>query len=69
MRFGWQVNPHVGLSLEVMNLLNAKVNDIEYYYATRLKNEIGMTPSEGVMDRMVHPSDSLSIRFTTTWRF
>lgn len=69
VRFGWQVNAHVGLSLEAMNLLNAKVNDIEYYYATRLKNEVGSTPPEGVMDRMVHPSDPRSIRFATTWRF
>lgn len=69
-RFGWQVNTRFGMSLEVMNLLNAKVNDIEYYYATRLKNETSNPATvDGVMDRMVHPSDPRSIRLTTTWRF
>lgn len=65
VRLGWQVNKRVTLSLEVMNLLNAKVNDIEYMYASRLRGETG----DGVVDRMVHPSDPLSLRLTSSFKF
>ncbi len=65
VRLGWELTKRIALSLEVMNLLNAKVNDIEYMYASRLRGET----AEGVVDRMVHPSDPLSIRFTSTFRF
>ncbi len=65
VRLGWELNKRISLSLEVMNLLNAKVNDIEYMYASRLRGET----TEGVVDRMVHPSDPLSVRLTTSFRF
>jgi len=65
VRLGWELNKRITLSIEVMNLLNAKVNDIEYMYASRLRGET----TEGVVDRMVHPSDPLSIRLTSSFRF
>ena len=62
---GYQASPHVRLQLEGMNVLNAKVYDIEYYYATRLQGE----PAAGVNDRLVHPADPRSLRFATIIHF
>ena len=62
---GYQASKHVRLQLEGMNVLNAKVNDIEYYYATRLQGE----PAAGVNDRLVHPADPRSFRFATIVKF
>jgi hypothetical protein len=62
---GYQATPRLRLQLEAMNLLNAKVNDIEYYYTTRLQGE----PAAGVTDRLVHPADPRSLRFAASYRF
>ena len=62
---GYQASKHVRLQLEAMNVLNAKVYDIEYYYATRLQGEA----AAGVNDRLVHPADPRSIRFATIIHF
>lgn len=62
---GCQATKHVRLQLEAMNVLNAKADDIEYAYATRLQGE----PAAGVNDRLVHPADPRSIRFATIIHF
>jgi outer membrane receptor protein involved in Fe transport len=36
---GYQFNKTWAIQLGVFNLLNSRVNDIEYYYPSRLKNE------------------------------
>lgn len=41
-------------------LLNAKTNQIEYYYASRLPGE----PLEGVADPHLHPVEPLAVRLT-----
>ena len=43
---------HLDLRLEVLNLLNRRVSDIDYYYTSRLFNE----PAEGVNDIHLHPA-------------
>lgn len=52
------------LTLEVFNLLNSTVNDIQYYYASRLPHE-----STAVEDRAFHPAEPLSLRLTYRMRF
>ena len=47
------------VGLELDNLLNREVNDIAYYYETRLADEL-----EGVDDVMFHPIDPVSARAT-----
>ena len=47
------------MTVDVFNLLNNKVNDIQYYYATQLRGET--TP---VNDKIVHPAEPKSIRVT-----
>jgi hypothetical protein len=50
--------PGVRLSLEVLNLTNAKVSDIDYYYASRLPGE----PAGGVNDVHTHPAEPRLLR-------
>ena len=52
------------LSLDVFNLGNARVNDIQYYYESRLPGE-----ADVVADRIVHPAEPRSLRITLRWSF
>ncbi len=58
-RLGYTVNKQVQLYLDVFNLLNRKVNDIEYFYASRLRGE-----AAAVDDRHVHPAEPRVLRAT-----
>ncbi len=49
---GYQLAKAVRLNLQVYNLLNAKVSDIDYFFASRLPGE----PIGGVEDIHVHPA-------------
>ena len=49
------------LTLDVFNLFDRKVNDIEYFYESRLPGE-----SAPVADRHVHPAEPRTLR--VTWR-
>jgi len=45
-RLGCRVVPRVRLDLDVFNIANAKVSDVDYFYASRLPGE----PAAGVDD-------------------
>jgi hypothetical protein len=47
------------LTLDVFNLTNRRVNDIEYFYASRLPGE-----ADAVDDRHVHPAQPRTVRLT-----
>jgi hypothetical protein len=47
------------VTLDVFNLLNNKVNDIQYYYASQLRGE-----TSAVNDKLVHPAEPRSLRLT-----
>ena len=47
------------LTVDVFNLFDAKVNDIQYYYASQLPGE-----AAPVDDRVIHPAEPRSIRIT-----
>jgi outer membrane receptor protein involved in Fe transport len=64
-RIGYAVNRQVALGLEVLNLFNRKVDDITYFYASRLQGE----PAAGVEDRHFHPAEPRALRFTAAFRF
>jgi outer membrane receptor protein involved in Fe transport len=55
---------NVELTLDVFNLLNRKVNDIEYFYESRLPWE-----AEPVEGRHVHPAEPRTARITLLARF
>lgn len=50
--------------LEVFNLLNKSVNDIEYFYESRMLNE-----TLGIEDRHFHPSNGREYRATIRYNF
>ncbi|MEH2530576.1 hypothetical protein V1277_003050 [Bradyrhizobium sp. AZCC 1588] len=63
-RAGYKFDNGLRLQLDVLNLFNAKTNQIEYYYLSRLPGEtIG-----GVADRHVHPAEPLAVRLTLAGR-
>ncbi|MDD0840677.1 TonB-dependent receptor plug domain-containing protein [Curvibacter sp. HBC61] len=53
-----------GLTVDVFNLFNRRVNDIQYYYASQLVGE-----TSPVNDRVVHPAEPRSVRITYRTRF
>jgi hypothetical protein len=64
-RAGYRFDSGLKLQLDVLNLFNAKTNQIEYYYLSRLPGE----PIGGVADRHVHPAEPLAVRLTLAGRF
>jgi hypothetical protein len=64
-RAGYRFDNGLKLQLDVLNLFNAKTNQIEYYYLSRLPGE----PIGGVADRHVHPAEPLAVRLTLAGRF
>lgn len=61
--FGYQFRHGVRLTLSGFNLLDEKVSDIDYYYASRLQNE-----AAPVDDIHFHPAESRSFRLALAWR-
>ena len=64
LRLSRKLTPNVDLTLDVFNLLNRKVNDIEYYYASRLAGEVA-----SVDDVHQHPGEPRTVRATVQIRF
>ena len=64
LRLSRKLTPKVDLTLDVFNLLNRKVNDIEYYYASRLRGE-----AAPVNDVHFHPGEPRTVRVTAQMRF
>ena len=59
LRIGRKLGSRAELTLDVFNLLDRKVDDIEYYYASQLRGE----PAP-VNDLHVHPGEPRSFRLT-----
>jgi outer membrane receptor protein involved in Fe transport len=57
---GYKFSDRFRLVLEGFNLFDAKVSDIEYYYASRLPGE----PEEGIEDIHLHPALPRSARIS-----
>lgn len=64
-RAGYKFDNGMRLQLDVLNLLNAQTNQIEYDYLSRLPGE----PLDGVADRHVHPAEPLAVRLTLAATF
>jgi outer membrane receptor protein involved in Fe transport len=64
-RAGYHLGNGLDLRLDVFNLLNRKVSDVDYFYASRLPGE----PAEGVADVHFHPAEPREVRLTADWRF
>jgi outer membrane receptor protein involved in Fe transport len=64
LRVGYKVSPRTQWSLDVYNLLNSPANDIEYWYASRMRGE-----AQATLDRHIHPVEPRMARLTLTHRF
>jgi len=62
---GYEIARNTRLRLDVFNLFDANVNDISYYYTSRLPGE----PPEGVDDVHLHPGEKRSFRLTLSYAF
>ena len=57
LQLGYRAPDHWLVALDVFNLFDAKWNDIEYYYVSRLQNEPTPRP-----DFVVHPGVPRTVR-------
>jgi hypothetical protein len=63
--FGYRLKSGVMLQATVLNLLNDRADDIQYYYASRLQGE----PAEGSNDVHFHPVEPRQLRLSLEWKF
>ncbi|MCJ2033948.1 TonB-dependent receptor [Methylobacterium sp. J-068] len=64
-RVGYNFDNGISLSLDVLNLTNAKADQITYFYISRLPGEA----ADGVADRHFHPVEPTAVRLTLAGRF
>ena len=64
-KLGYSMNRQLRMQAEVLNLMNRKVNDIDYFYASRLPGE----PAGGVDDRHSHPVEPRTLRVSLQLNF
>nr|WP_245303471.1 TonB-dependent receptor [Pseudorhodoplanes sinuspersici] len=64
-RLGYKFENGLRVQLDAFNLFNAKTNQIEYFYTSRLPGE----PLAGVDDRHVHPIEPTAVRLTLAGQF
>ena len=62
---GYRFDRRTKLALEVYNLFDREVDDIAYYYTSRLAGE----PAAGIDDIHFHPAEKRSFRVTLTHAF
>ena len=62
---GYQLRSGTRLQLSILNLLNARADDIQYSYSSRLRGE----SSDGVEDVHFHPVEPLQVRLTVGYKF
>ena len=65
LQTGYHINKTWTLTLDIFNLLDAKDDDIAYYYTSRLPGE----PLEGIDDIHAHPAESRAFRMQLAARF
>jgi outer membrane receptor protein involved in Fe transport len=59
LRLGWKFGRDAEIMLDVFNLLDREVNDIQYFYESRVPGE-----AAGVEDRHVHAAEPRNFRLT-----
>jgi outer membrane receptor protein involved in Fe transport len=61
-KLGYAAGKQVKLGVEVLNMFNRRVDDITYFYASRLPGE----PAAGVEDKHFHPAEPRTLRLSLT---
>lgn len=62
---GYRFTQGLRAQLEVLNVLDAKVSEIDYFYTSRLQGE----PAQGVDDIHFHPTSPRAARFSIAYGF
>ncbi|CAA6806238.1 MAG: Nicel/Cobalt-specific TonB-dependent outer membrane receptor [uncultured Sulfurovum sp.] len=65
LKVGKHIKKNLDVSLDILNALDSKDYDIEYYYASRLSGE----SMGGIDDRMVHPNEPFGARLNVTYKY
>jgi outer membrane receptor protein involved in Fe transport len=63
-KVGYEVTKRLRLGLEVLNMFDRKVDDITYFYESRLQGE-----AASVMDKHFHPAEPRTLRVSATVQF
>jgi outer membrane receptor protein involved in Fe transport len=64
LRTSYRIDPKFRINFDVLNLFNKKVDDIDYFYASRLRNE-----AAPVNDIHFHPAEPRSFRIALVGQF
>jgi hypothetical protein len=64
-RIGYTVTRQFKVGLEILNLFDRKVDDITYFYTSRLPGE----PAAGVEDKHFHPAEPRTLRVSAVLQF
>jgi outer membrane cobalamin receptor len=64
-RIGYRMTPRLRLDVDIFNILDARVSDIDYFYASRLPGE----PVAGVDDIHFHPVERRAVRLALATTF
>ena len=62
---GYALRSGTRIQASLLNVLNSRVDDIQYYYASRLRGE----PVDGVEDVHFHPAEPRQLRVSLGWHF
>ncbi|HET7200199.1 MAG TPA: TonB-dependent receptor, partial [Burkholderiales bacterium] len=65
LRTSYAVDRQTRINLDILNLFDRQVNDIEYFYASRLQGE----PPGGANDIHFHPAEPRTVRAAVVTRF
>jgi len=68
-RIGYKLTEAISARLDVDNIFNQKMQDISYYYASRLGNEPLAQVGTGTNDIHMHPAEPLGLRFSLVARW
>jgi outer membrane receptor protein involved in Fe transport len=64
MQLGYRINKQLRASIDLLNLLDTRVSDIDYYYASQLAGE-----AAPVNDIHTHPAEPRTLRLTLRMSF
>ncbi|MEP6832138.1 MAG: TonB-dependent receptor [Gemmatimonas sp.] len=62
---GYMLKSGLRLQVSVLNVLNSRADDIQYYYASRLQGEA----ANGTDDVHFHPAEPRQVRLSLGWKF
>ncbi|EQA36325.1 TonB-dependent receptor [Leptospira inadai serovar Lyme str. 10] len=69
IKIGKKLSENLNLSLDIFNIFNSHAPQVQYYYATRLKNEDPGPDDGGYNDTLTHPSAPRNFRVSISGTF